>query len=401
MPTDRQAAARFRAAHAQLTTAAVTGTNGKTTTVSMIAAIAAASGRPAAKLTTVGAEVAGRAVRAGGGPSEFLATVERAVAAGVSCLALEVTSKALAGGLARRWPARCAVFTNLTRDHLDMHGSPEAYLAAKAQLFVHLSPQGTAVLNADDPASALIDEVTQPAAQRLWFGSAARADLVCRRFEVSRAGTVVHLGGGELAAALSGALELSVIGDVHGKNAMAAALACHALGYAPETIRRGLRDFAGVPGRFEVVAREPFVVIDYAHSPDGLRTTLATARVLLGRSGRLICVFGCGGERDRGKRPLMGETADRLAHQVILTSDNPRRESPEAIADSVQAGSRRRARWMRQLDRPRAVVEAIHLASPEDVVVIAGKGHESVQEVMAQRIHMSDRELALSALGTR
>ncbi len=389
-------AARFARAHRRLTTAAVTGTNGKTTTTSMIDAIVAASGEPSARLTTLGAWVDGRRIEGSDPSDEFLHCVETAVAAGARVLALETTSKALAAGFARRWRPSVAVFTNLSHDHLDLHGSPEAYLAAKAQLFASLPEGGVAVLNADDPVAPLLDEVTPAHARRLRYGYGAGADLRVAKVEVTLAGTRVALRQGPRASALGGELRLSVHGEVHAENALAAALAGEALGYGPEVIRRGLETFGGVPGRFEVVARAPLVVVDYAHTPDGLRRTLRTARSL---GARLICVFGCGGERDRAKRPAMGAVAHGLADLVVLTNDNPRREAPEAIAAAIERGRRGPgARWLRILDRGKAIRAALAQAQPSDVVVLAGRGHESMQDLGGQAVPFDDAAVARALL---
>ena len=396
-------AERFRRAHRALRTAAVTGTNGKTTTTSMIAAIVAASGEPDARVTTLGAWVAGARIEAETATDEFLATVERAVASGVRTVALEVTSKALAAGFGPRWPAQVAVFTNLTRDHLDMHGSAEAYLAAKAQLFMHLPPGGVAVMNADDPATALIREVMPPHAQvRTFSVRDPGATLAASAVAATARGTEVVLAPSPLARALDGALRLRVVGAVHAQNALAAALAADALGYPAEAIARGLAGFVTVAGRFEIVAERPLVVVDYAHTPDGLRGTLTTARELVGAGGRVVCVFGCGGGRDRGKRPEMGEIADRLADVVVLTTDNPRHEDPEAIAADVRGGvPAPRAAWLVELDRRRAIERAIAGAGDADLVVIAGKGHEQVQEVRGEELPFSDAEIARAAATAR
>ncbi|MEO8552507.1 MAG: cyanophycin synthetase, partial [Kofleriaceae bacterium] len=187
-------------------------------------------------------------------------------------------------------------------------------------------------------------------------------------------------------------------GAVHAQNALAAALAAHALGYAGDAIRRGLAAFVGVPGRFEVVARAPLVIVDYAHTPDGLAGTLATARAL---GARVICVFGCGGNRDRGKRPEMGAVADGAADTVVLTTDNPRHEDPEAIAAEILTGAPApRARWIVELDRARAIELALALARPADIVVIAGKGHERVQEIAGAALPFSDADV-VRAVTTR
>jgi UDP-N-acetylmuramoyl-L-alanyl-D-glutamate--2,6-diaminopimelate ligase len=387
------------AAHARLRTVGVTGTNGKTTTTSMVAAIVAAAGEPSARVTTVGAWVENELVSGADLVDEFVLTVERAVARGAKTIAVEMTSKALAAGVARKWRPDVGVFTNLTRDHLDIHGSAEAYLAAKAQIVVALPPGGTAILNGDDPAAALLAELVPREVAVLRFSQHDRScALVAERVEVSPEGTRISLARGALADRLDRAIALAVIGEVHARNALAAALAAHALGYSADAIRRGLAAFAGVPGRFEVVARAPLVIVDYAHTPDGLVGTLATARALAAR-GRVICVFGCGGNRDRGKRPEMGAIADAAADVVVLTTDNPRHEDPRAIAADILAGvAGRAARWVVELDRARAIEVAIATARPADVVVIAGKGHETVQEIAGAALPFSDAEVARAAL---
>jgi UDP-N-acetylmuramoyl-L-alanyl-D-glutamate--2,6-diaminopimelate ligase len=378
----------MEAAHARLRTVGVTGTNGKTTTTSMVAAIVAAAGEPAARVTTLGAWVDGERVTGADLVDEFLLAVERAVDRGVKTIAVEMTSKALAAGVARKWRPDVGIVTNVTRDHLDHHGTPEAYLAAKAQIVIGLAPGSTAVLNADDPAVALIAELVPEGITTLQFSQRdPNCALVAKRIEVSATGTRI-----ELAGIVDGTLELSVVGAVHAHNAMAAALAAHALGYGTDAIRRGLAAFTGVPGRFEVVARDPLVVVDYAHTPDGLTGTLATARAL---APRVICVFGCGGNRDRGKRPEMGAIADGAADVVILTSDNPRHEDPHAIAAEILAGVPvRHAEWIVELDRARAIERAISIARPTDIVVIAGKGHEQVQEIGGAVLPFCDADVA-------
>ena len=386
---------RLADAHARLRTVGVTGTNGKTTTTSMVAAIVAAAGEPAARVTTVGAWVDDERISGTDLVDEFLVTVERAVARGVKTVAVEMTSKALAAGVARKWRPDVGVFTNLTRDHLDIHGTPEAYLAAKAQLVIALAPGGTAVLNGDDPAAALLAELVPKDVAVLEFSQHDRScALVAEQVDVSPTGTRITLARGELADRLGGVIVLGVVGGVHAQNALAAALATHALGYPADAIGRGLAAFAGVPGRFEVIARAPLVIVDYAHTPDGLVGTLATARAL-GPDGRVVCVFGCGGNRDRGKRPQMGAIADAEADIVVLTTDNSRHEDPRAIAAEIMAGvTHARARWIVELDRARAIEIAIETARPTDVVVIAGKGHEQVQEIDGATIPFSDAEVA-------
>ncbi|MEO7330403.1 MAG: Mur ligase family protein, partial [Minicystis sp.] len=304
-------AAERAALRARFRTVCVTGTNGKTTTTTMIAAIVAAAGEPSARVTTLGSWVDDAQISSEPSGEAFDETLTRAALAGVRCLAVETTSQALAEGFAQAWPAEVAVFTNLSRDHLDYHRTAEDYLAAKAQLFMQLLPGGAAVLNAADPSSALLDEIIAPAARRLVY-AARPVDPACAALPLALAatqvsagldGTRITLAPSPIAAALGGEIVLSIAGEVHAENALAAALAGVALGYAPSTIRRALEAFRGVPGRFEIVHEKPAIVVDFAHTPDALERSLRLARALVvPAGGRVICVFGCGGDRDPGKR---------------------------------------------------------------------------------------------------
>ena len=376
----------------------------------MVAAIVEAAGEPSARVTTLGMRVAGNDLDDDGSMRAFADMIERSVSAGVQTVAIETTSRALASGFARRWPPDIAVFTNLTRDHLDRHGSPEAYLAAKAQLFLALPAFGAAVLNADDAACALIDEVLPRVVRRRWYGASGASGRAPRgtlhahaeRVVATRDGTTVELGSSALAEKLGGRIELRAVGGVHAYNALGAALAAEAAGYDGEAIRRGLERFAGVRGRFEVMAREPLVIVDYAHTPDALERSLATARELVASDrGKVTCVFGCGGDRDPGKRPEMGRIADDGADRVIITNDNPRSEPPLAIAEAVRAGARGRSELQIVLDRREAICLAVAGARPADAVLIAGKGHETSQETGGVRAPFDDTEVAREALAAR
>jgi UDP-N-acetylmuramoyl-L-alanyl-D-glutamate--2,6-diaminopimelate ligase len=381
----------------------VTGTNGKTSTSSMIAHIVEAAGEPSARITTLGAFVAGRTIASEHTAEAFEEAIAAAVEANVKTLVIETTSEALSGGFAAMFPPDVAVFTNLTRDHLDAHGTMEEYLAAKAQLFVHA--RSAAVLHASDSSSALLAEVTPTDTKRL--GYAARAidpdcaelpmTLRAESVEVSRDGTRLVLAPSPLAVRLGGELRLRVVGAVHAENALAAAVAADAAGYDAKAIASGLSSFPGVAGRFQIVGRSPLVAVDYAHTPDALERTLSLARSL--GDGRVIVVFGCGGDRDRGKRPQMGEVAARDADVVVLTTDNPRHEAPEAIADEVAAGvGEGAARILRIPDRAAAIRAAIELAAASDIVVVAGKGHEAVQIVGDREVPFDDAIIARTAL---
>ncbi|MFT3770023.1 MAG: UDP-N-acetylmuramoyl-L-alanyl-D-glutamate--2,6-diaminopimelate ligase [Minicystis sp.] len=387
----------------------VTGTNGKTTTTTMIEAIAARAGDASGRVTTVGSWVRGEQVAGEPTLEGLRRTFDHAAAASVKTMVLETTSYALSKGVAEEMPATVGVFTNLSRDHLDYHGTPEVYLAAKAQLFMTLLPGGTAVLNAADPSSALLAEVIPPGVRLVAYAgrsidpgcASLPIALAASSVAVDRHGTRVRLAPSPLADWLGGEITLRLIGHVHAENALAAALAADAFGYPAEAIREALAALPGVPGRFQVVDREggPLVVVDYAHTPDALERTLSLARALVSPAkGRVICVFGCGGDRDRGKRPEMGRVAVRAADVVFVTTDNPRGERPEAIAEQILSGVEGRfARPIRITDRGRAIRKAIEVARDPDIVVIAGKGHEKTQVFRDHVVPFDDVEVARSA----
>lgn len=372
-----------------LPTLAVTGTNGKTTTTRMLGAIARAAGHRPVVVTTVGVMVDGEE-RGSIGTSmsafnEFLASARDE---GGDVLCLEVTSRALAGGFATRCPPTHAALTSFSRDHLDRHGSLEAYLAAKAQLFLALPAGGVAALPIESEATELLASVLPDGVALRTFGFREGADLRGTIARVDRAGTLLTLEG-----LLEMEVHLAMHGEPFAVDALAAASLAHAHGFAPEAIRSGLEGFAGVPGRFEIIGDTPLVAVDFAHTPDALQVTLATARSLAG-DGKVWVVFGCGGDRDQGKRPQMGEIASELADHVVLTTDNPRGEDPAAIAAAVEAGRTGGAAWISVPDRTDAIAYAIDCANDRDVVLIAGKGHEAEQIEGAVHRPFDDREVA-------
>ncbi len=390
----------------------ITGTNGKTTTTSMVAAIVAAAGEVSARATTLGTWVDDEQLSEDVSLDAFREVAREAIRRGARTLAVETTSKSLAAGFARAWPADVAVFTNLTRDHLDAHGTPEAYLAAKAQLFMTVPPGGAVVWNLGDPCSALLDGLVSPEVRRFgWVVGEVHPECAGLPLHLSASGVRARVGGTRFdvrgssgCEALSGTFETPSVGAVHVQNALSAALATAALGYPAEAIWRGVGAFRGVPGRFEIVGQAPVVVVDYAHTPDALERTLAEARALLDeRAGRVLCVFGCGGERDRGKRPQMGRIADAHADVVILTSDNPRGEDPGRILDDIESelpAGPRGAHWAREPDRRAAIQRAIEGAAPGDVVVIAGRGHERKLLLAGGAVNFSDAQVAREALAS-
>jgi len=379
----------------------VTGTNGKTSTVRMIESILTHAGVSAGSLGTVSVRYAGReepAQLTTPDAPELQATLRRMLNEGVTHVAMEVSSHSLASERVRGLRFGVAVFTNLTQDHLDFHGDLTAYGNAKARLFgsEYLSG-GTAIVNARDPLAAqLAREARTAGARVLRYDRGKDSDA-----EIRTLAEDVGLAGSRLAVetpAGSGELDLPLPGDFQIENALAALGAGCALGLEWDVLRAGLEKCPPVPGRLErVSAAEPAVFVDYAHTPDALDRVLGRVRALC--RGRLICVFGCGGDRDRSKRVPMARAACRHADHVIATSDNPRTEDAGAILREIAQGLAGSSEVIE--DRRAAIARAIELAAPHDVVVIAGKGHEDYQIIGTERRHFDDREEARAALAAR
>lgn len=381
-------------------TTGITGTNGKTSTATMLSAILTAADKPVFTVTTLGFFFRQLPIPSSTTWNGFMAAGEQASAEGCRHGVVELTSQALARGHAQRFRFDIGVFTNLSRDHLNLHGSPEAYLAAKAQLFVFLGPGQTAVLNARDPAADLLDRAIPNDVKRLWYGAPHRGpahhqeQLAARAIELSPTRTTVLLEDSPLARCLDGKLEVPLIGEVFGENALAAALAAYAMGIDPLAIRHGLATTPAVPGRFEIVGQHPLVAIDYAHCPRALQHTCGTARALCGPAGQTWIVFGAGGDTDPSKREPMGMAVGQAADHAIVTNDNPRNEHPQTIADTLSRACREAGcrHVTTILDRAVAIDHALTHAGPNDVVVIAGKGHETGQIIAGQTLPFSDRE---------
>jgi UDP-N-acetylmuramoyl-L-alanyl-D-glutamate--2,6-diaminopimelate ligase len=388
------------------TTIAVTGTNGKTSTTQLVAAAMGGEGRKVLCETTIGYSFDGQSVPVSRTLRGFLAALAEAARRGSCHAAIETTSQALNRGYARMWRFDVGVFTNLSHDHLSQHGSWEHYLASKAQLFVYLGPGKTAVFNAADECSLLLDRVTPDDVRRIWYGVPSRGelvkkpDLLAHRVSVSLAGTIVELEDSPLATAFGGSLETKLMGEVFAENLLAAAAAVSSIGIAPEVVRQNLADCPVPAGRFELISRNPIVAIDYAHTPDALARTCRTGRALAG-SARLIAVFGAGGGRDKDKRGPMGRAVGELADYAFVTNDNPRHEDPKLIARAVAQGCRKggRAHVRETLDRRLAIVEAVRLAQPGDVVLVLGKGHEEYQEIGERKVPFSDARVIKEAIG--
>ncbi|MGZ3455232.1 MAG: Mur ligase family protein [Polyangiales bacterium] len=382
-------------------TVGVTGTNGKTTTTTLVAAALSRLARPVARITTVGFHLDDEAVTdLQASHAGFLQLMRRAEERGGKYAAVEYTSEALAHGYARKWPAEIAVFTNLTHDHLDAHGSPEHYLASKAQLFMSLPEGGTAVMNAGDESSALIEEVIPKGCKILRYSvpsrGVAEADLRATKVELGWDGTRVTLASS--IAGMPSSISVRAIGEVFAENALGALGAAIAAGVPPLDAAEALAKAAPPPGRFQVISERPWVVVDYAHSPDALQRTLAAAKRLC--TGQLHVVFGAGGNRDKNKRAPMGEAAS-IADRVVLTTDNARGEDPAVIAAAIRAGIAESAAVDTILDRAEAITRAIREAGPEDVIVVAGKGHERTQTVGGKVIPFDDTTAALEAFAAR
>jgi len=364
----------------RLTTVGITGTNGKTTTAHLVASILRADGRDTRVLGTLSG------TRTTPEAPDLQRQLAGFVGEGADAVVMEVSSHALALSRVNGMRFDVAAFTNLSQDHLDLHGSMEAYFRAKASLFtVGLTDRG--VTNRDDPYGRLLLDGADIEMTGFGLDDARDLEVGVSDHSFVWRGTPVHVPiGGRFNAYNS--LAALTVGDVLGVDAAVGA--------------SGLAGSSAVAGRFEVVSepRHPFgVVVDYAHTPDGLRELLGTIRRDLG-GGRIVCAFGCGGDRDRDKRPLMASAVMASADLVVLTSDNPRSEDPDAIIGDALRGveTRDRDRLTVEPDRRRGIAAALALAGPGDVVVVAGRGHESIQETRNGTFPFDDRVVARELL---
>jgi len=405
------AAARFHGdPTARLTMVAVTGTNGKTTTAFLVHALLEAAGRRAGLLGTVKSVVGGEereVVRTTPEALDLQQALAEMVQAGDEACVMEVSSHALELGRAAAIHFDAAIFTNLTQDHLDFHPTMEDYFAAKRRLFAADPSPRARVVNVDDHFGR---RLTDDFPDAITFAIERPADYRAREIETGFAGARF------VAETPDGPLELrtTLPGRFNVLNALGAVAAARAVGVGAEVVERAVAGAGRVPGRFEPVDEgQPFaVLVDYAHTPDSLDNVLRAARELAGegppgpaapaggarsRAGRVLCVFGCGGDRDRDKRPRMGAIAARLADHVVVTSDNPRSEDPEAIIVEILAGAGEEVEAI--VERREAIARAVGLARPRDVLVIAGKGHEQGQELAGGRkVPFDDVTVAREAL---
>jgi UDP-N-acetylmuramoyl-L-alanyl-D-glutamate--2,6-diaminopimelate ligase len=380
----------------------VTGTNGKTTTTHLIEFLLNAVQQPTALLGTLYTRWPGfqqTAVHTTPFAVELQKQLAEAVAAGCESGVMEVSSHALAQGRVWGCTFEVGVFTNLTQDHLDYHRDMEDYFAAKALLFGSDYLKGRAIVNLDDPYGQRLAD--QFAKDRIWTYSThnSHADLWTGdlTYEAASVRGMLHtpMGDTEFVSPLVGQFNLA--------NLLAAVGAALHLDIDLKQIVTALPEFGGVPGRMEQVkiapAQDISVIVDYAHTPDSLENLLKAARPFI--SGQMICVFGCGGDRDRTKRPQMGRIAAHLADVVYVTSDNPRTEEPQRILDDILAGIPETVQTVVIGDRAAAIHAAIQAARPGDGVLIAGKGHEDYQILGTEKIHFDDREQARAALSQR
>jgi UDP-N-acetylmuramyl-tripeptide synthetase len=409
VPDARQALSRAAAAvHGyparKLKVVGITGTNGKTTTAHLVDSIIRRAEGQSAMLGTITYRIGDESVEAHHTTPEasdiqrFLA---RAASVGCKSGAMEISSHAIELRRADHLDLAAAVFTNLTRDHLDYHKSMEAYFGAKAKLFdgsIGAAPLAS-IINTDDEYGR---KLVSRAGGRIVTYGLSDADVTVSRYNTSQ-------GGLEISAVTpNGAVEIRspLVGRPHVYNILAATAAGLALDFELDSIAGGVAACPTVAGRFEQVVagartpREFRVVVDYAHTEDGLLNVLTTAREITGNHGRVITVFGCGGDRDRTKRSPMGETAGRLSDIVIVTSDNPRSENPDSIISEIEPGLKRSGRdYLKIPDRRKAIFRAIEEARSGDLVLIAGKGHETYQIIGSIRTHFDDREVAREAMG--
>lgn len=412
VPDTRVAAARLASsfygidelqAEGTLRVVAVTGTNGKSTFCYLTRSVARAAECPCALLGTIEYDLLGRRIPARvttPGPVELARYACEAATAGAKMLVLEASSHALHQRRTDGLHVNVAVFTNLSGDHQDYHGSLEEYLAAKKLLFDRLDADATAVLNLDDPASEQI--AADSRARRLTYGLNQLADVRAKITEMTAVGSRFELITPDGTAEVRSLL----VGRHNVMNSLAAASTGLAMGFDLESIARGLSEVPSVAGRLESVVADdsnsrPTVLVDYAHTDDALLNVLSSLAPL--KQGQLIVVFGCGGDRDRSKRPRMARAAAAHADRIVVTSDNPRTESPEAIIEEILAGFEPKdmQKVTIEPDRKRAIERAIRRAEPDDIVLIAGKGHETYQILGKQRVPFDDRQVALACLTAR
>jgi UDP-N-acetylmuramoyl-L-alanyl-D-glutamate--2,6-diaminopimelate ligase len=392
----RMSASFFDNPSGKLVACGVTGTNGKTTSVYMLQAVLSACGLPCGLIGTVEYRVGERTIPAARTTPDAVtlqSLLAQIVASGCKAVAMEVSSHALDQKRSDGIAFDAAVFTNLTQDHLDYHVTMERYFQAKQRLFEALGSQGkknaAAVINVDDEWGRRLWEMPSLAGRRIGFGLAARCDVAAESLRLAAEGSAFT------ACTPWGRfpVRLPLLGRFNVYNSLGVIAACGATGLPVERVVRALEGMTSVPGRMQMFGSPGGVqvFVDYAHTDDALANALSTLRELKPR--RLIVVFGCGGNRDRGKRPKMGRVAELMADHAILTSDNPRKEDPAAILNEIASGFTSRDRFTMVEDRAGAIAAAIDMAGPGDIVLVAGKGHEQFQETASTTVPFDDRQV--------
>lgn len=389
----------------------ITGTNGKTTTTHLVEHILNYAGSKTGLIGTLGARFPGQGdyqnIKQHTTPqsSDLHRLLAAMVDAGCTHVAMEVSSHALVQKRVAGCHFALASLTNITQDHLDFHQTMDNYWQSKRHLFEILNDTNhdgkSAIVNKDDPLAKEFLKVVGPSARQITYGWEKGADIYVKKtqfdFDSTKASLVTPLGEIDMQLKLTGRFNIY--------NVMAAIAICLAEGVELETCKEALEGFSGVSGRFEVVAvhsgYEPLCIVDYAHTPDGLDNVLKTARNLVPKGGKLIVVFGCGGDRDASKRPQMGEIAETRADEVIITSDNPRSEDSQVIISNILAGIKRLQGVIIEPDRSTAIRAAVDNASNQDIIVIAGKGHENYQILADRTIPFDDRTEVKLALQDR
>jgi UDP-N-acetylmuramoyl-L-alanyl-D-glutamate--2,6-diaminopimelate ligase len=382
-----------------MTVIAVTGTNGKTSVSQFIAQALEGSGMPCGVIGTMGA---GRVsdLELTGMTTPDPVSVQRLLAGfeleGCQYVVMEASSHALVQGRLNSIDVNVAVFTNLSRDHLDYHKTMEDYGAAKRRLF-EMTSVSKAIINIDDNFGRQVAEQLRSDIALLSYSCNSKADIAADKIECRRGGVAFELSIHNDTLGLM----LPVMGRFNVDNLLATVAVLHSLGFTNEAALDALQHCHAVAGRMEAhgVQGQPCVVIDYAHTPDALEQALKTLRSHLPSQGQLWCVFGCGGDRDKGKRPLMGQIAEHQADVVIITDDNPRSEDHQAIVNDILAGCLQPETIRVELDRKAAIQYAVSHASPEDIVLVAGKGHEAYQEIEQVKYPFSDTQVVSDALG--
>jgi len=381
----------------QLTTIAVTGTNGKTTVATLVWQTLQIMGEKTGLLGTIakyyGKEKAESRLTTAD-PIELAADMKNMVDAGCKTVAMEVSSHALeqerTSGI--KWDV--ATFTNLSHDHLDYHQNMKTYAAAKKKLFDSLEESSWAVVNFDDPYGP--EMVNECDAKILDFSFNNNTSITCKLLESNENGILLSVDDIEI--------ETPLVGTFNAYNVTEAFLCCTALGYDARKVASALKECAGAAGRLEKIIPvdetnlKPTVFVDYAHTPNALENVASTLKEIKTATQNLIIIFGCGGDRDKKKRPEMAKVAEKYADRIVVTSDNPRSEDPELIIKDIETGFSREGIWTSIASRKKAIETTISESTGNSIILIAGKGHETYQEIKGERVHFDDREIAANAL---